>query len=114
MSSSWGSVHPSPQLASLRLSSTNGQFKVDVPDPEVIPPVRRRRFTGTYRQGILEETEPCAQPGELGALLCREVLYSSHLTRWRALSTRNVIQGHSLATRQGLKDQIGHKDLQPP
>jgi transposase-like protein len=64
-------------------SPSNGQLKADAPDPEVIPPVRRRRFTVTYKQRILEEAERCTQPGEVGGLLRREGLYSSHLTRWR-------------------------------
>ena len=73
----------STQLRSSQ-SGSNGQLKADVPDPEVTPPIRRRRFTVTYKQGILEEAERCTQPGELGALLRREGLYASHLTRWRA------------------------------
>jgi transposase len=73
----------SQQLRTNQVPS-NGPLKADVPDPEVIPPVRRRRFTATYKQGILDEAERCTQPGELGALLRREGLYASHLTRWRA------------------------------
>ncbi|GAB4544995.1 MAG: transposase [Anaerolineae bacterium] len=72
----------SQQLRSHQVPS-NGQSKADVPDPEVTPPIRRR-FTATYKQRILDEAERCTQPGELGALLRREGLYSSHLTRWRA------------------------------
>jgi transposase len=81
-------VSQQQQGVSLQLRSSqspsDGQLKADVPDPEVIPPVQRRRFTATYKQGILEEAERCTQPGELGALLRREGLYASHLTRWRA------------------------------
>ena len=43
---------------------------------------RRRRYTAGYKLRILREAEQCA-PGELGALLRREGLYSSHLTTWR-------------------------------
>ncbi len=32
---------------------------------------------------ILEEAANCTEPGERGALLRREGLYSSHLTHWR-------------------------------
>ena len=32
--------------------------------------------------GSLEEAESCTQPGEVGRLLRREGLYSSHLTEW--------------------------------
>ena len=52
------------------------------PDPEVRPRARRRRFTAAYKQRIVAEAERCA-PGELGALLRGEGLYSSHLTKWR-------------------------------
>jgi transposase-like protein len=52
------------------------------PDPEVRPQRSRRRFTAAYKQRIVAEAERCA-PGELGALLRREGLYSSHLTKWR-------------------------------
>lgn len=61
----------------------NGQLKSDRPDPEVVPPVQHRRFSAAYKQRILAEADRCTQPGEVGALLRREGLYSSHLTRWR-------------------------------
>jgi transposase len=64
------------------LSSSNGQLRADEPDPEVVVP-RRRRFSAAYKQRILAEAEACTERGELGALLRREGLYSSHLTRWR-------------------------------
>ena len=63
--------------------SHNGQLRTGVPDPEVVPPVQHRRFSAAYKQRILAEAEGCTQPGEVGALLRREGLYSSHLTRWR-------------------------------
>ena len=43
----------------------------------------RRRFTAAYRLGILKQADACKRPGELGALLRREGLYSSHLANWR-------------------------------
>ena len=43
----------------------------------------RRRFTAEYKLQILHEADQCAKPGELGALLRREGLYSSHLCAWR-------------------------------
>ena len=49
---------------------------------EVVARPERRRFTATYKLRILQEADRCA-PGELGALLRREGLYSSHLTNWR-------------------------------
>ena len=44
---------------------------------------KRRQFSAQYRLRILEEAERCARPGEVGRLLRREGLYSSHLTTWR-------------------------------
>jgi transposase len=53
------------------------------PDPEVAERAARRRFTAEYKLQVLREADACAVPGELGALLRREGLYSSHLTTWR-------------------------------
>jgi transposase-like protein len=54
-----------------------------VPDPEVRERAVRRRFTGEYKLQVLRQADQCAGVGELGALLRREGLYSSHLTTWR-------------------------------
>lgn len=48
----------------------------------------RRRFTAAYRQRILAEADALTEPGALGALLRREGLYSSHLSKWRAMADR--------------------------
>ncbi len=52
-------------------------------DPEVPPKAKRRRFTAAYKQRIVDEADRCAGPGDVGALLRREGLYSSHLSDWR-------------------------------
>jgi transposase-like protein len=52
-------------------------------DPEVAERAARRRFTAEYKLQILRQADACASPGEVGALLRREGLYSSHLTTWR-------------------------------
>jgi transposase-like protein len=51
-------------------------------DPEVPAKASRRKFTAQYKLDILAQAERC-EPGEVGALLRREGLYSSHLTTWR-------------------------------
>jgi transposase-like protein len=51
--------------------------------PEVSEKARRRRFEAAYKLRILAEAERCIAPGQLGELLRREGLYSSHLTSWR-------------------------------
>jgi len=53
------------------------------PDPEVPEKAKRRRFSAQYKLRILREAEACSEPGEVGALLRREGLYSSHLASWR-------------------------------
>jgi transposase-like protein len=54
-----------------------------VPDPEVRDRPRRRTFTAAYKLDILREADACNEPGEIGTLLRREGLYSSHLSEWR-------------------------------
>jgi len=53
------------------------------PEPEVPATVQRRRFSAAYRLRILKAADACKKPGEVGALLRREGLYSSLLTNWR-------------------------------
>jgi transposase len=54
-----------------------------VPDPEVRERAARRRFTAEYKLQVLRQADQCVGVGELGALIRREGLYSSHLTTWR-------------------------------
>jgi transposase len=54
-----------------------------VPDPELVERPARRRFTAEYKLRVLREADACSRPGEVGALLRREGLYTSHLTYWR-------------------------------
>ena len=51
-------------------------------DTEVVVRPVRRRFTAEHKLRILQAADQCT-PGELGAFLRREGLYSSHLTGWR-------------------------------
>ncbi len=71
------------------------------PDPEVPAKATRRRFTTEYKLRILREVDGCKGSGEIGALLRREGLYSSHVSAWR--QQRN---GGGLAARKrGRKDR---------
>src|SRR4051812_37285096 len=54
-----------------------------VRDPELVERAKRRTFTAKYKLGILEKADACTRPGEVGELLRREGLYTSHLTYWR-------------------------------
>jgi len=54
-----------------------------VPDPELVEQAKRRKFTAKYKLEILTKADACTAPGEIGELLRREGLYTSHLTYWR-------------------------------
>jgi len=62
-------------------------------ETEVVAKARRRRFTGAEKVRVLREADRCTRPGELGALLRREGLYSSHLSAWRAARKRGELAG---------------------
>ena len=63
------------------------------PDPEVPAKARRRRFTAKYKLRILAKVERCSKPGEIGALLRKEGLYSSHLSKWRSQRDEGALAG---------------------
>ncbi len=63
------------------------------PDPEVVAKAKRRRFTADYKQQILAKADAAAEHGSIGALLRREGLYSSHLTKWRRERAASIRQG---------------------
>lgn len=84
-----------------------GPSTLDIPDPEVEPKAKRRRFSAGYKLSVLEEID--RGPDRTGAILRREGLYSSHLAAWRkqrrtgtlrALSTKRGRKGPSDAERE--------------
>jgi transposase len=62
------------------------------PDPEVPGRARRRTFTAAYKQEILTAYD-AAGPGEKGAMLRREGLYSSLITEWRRARDAGALAG---------------------
>jgi len=52
-----------------------------VPDPEVPEKAVRRKFTAAYKLRIVKEAQTCTAPGQIGALLRREGIYSSNLAK---------------------------------
>lgn len=64
-----------------------------VPEVEVAEKAARRQFSAEYKRKILKEADACTREGEIGALLRREGLYSSHLAVWRAARERGEIAG---------------------
>ena len=67
----------------------------DIPDPEVVPKAKRRKFSVEYKRRILEEADHCTESGQIGALLRREGLYSSHLSTWRRQRDQGLVQALS-------------------
>jgi transposase len=72
-------------------SSTNS-LHASHPPTEVTPKAKRRRFTAEYKRQILKEADACER-GEVGALLRREGLYSSHLIEWRRARDAGELAG---------------------
>lgn len=62
-------------------------------NPEVEEKAKRRMFSAEYKRRILREADACTKPGEVGALLRREGLYSSHLSSWRKQRERGELAG---------------------
>ena len=70
--------------------------EIEIQEPEVVPTMaQRRRFTAKEKLRILEEADKCTNPGEMGALLRREGIYSSYLSRWRRERERGQLTGLS-------------------
>lgn len=69
------------------------------PDPEVEPLVRRRHFSEAEKLRILDEADACVERGEVGALVRREGVYSSYLSRWRRARDRGELGGSKMNKR---------------
>jgi transposase-like protein len=65
---------------------------ISPPDTEVPEKNPRRKFTAKYKLRILAEADRCTQPGQMGALLRREGLYSSNLTTWRRQREKGLLK----------------------
>lgn len=63
------------------------------PDSEVKTPYRK--FSREEKLRILEEADACTEAGEIGALIRREGIYSSYLSRWRQARDRGQLDGLS-------------------
>jgi transposase len=64
-----------------------------VPDPEVSDRPKRRTFTAKYKLEVLRELDGCNEAGHVGAVLRREGLYSSHISKWREKRESGELQG---------------------
>ena len=72
---------------------THQNGKGSVAQTEVVARPKRRSFSAAYKRSILDEADRCTRPGEIGALLRREGLYSSNLTTWRRQRERGELAG---------------------
>jgi transposase len=76
-------------------------------DPEVLEKPVRRRFTADYKLRIVQEADRCTEPGQIGALLRREGLYSSQLGTWRQQRQQGQLQALR-DDKRGRKTLISH------
>ena len=87
-----------------RWIETNGvPHNVTTPSPEVQPPPERRTRSATDKLRILQEYEACpiGSP-ERGALLRREGIYTSQISKWRKLRDQGRL-GRLAPQRRGPK-----------
>jgi transposase len=85
---------------------------------EVVAVAKRRKFTAAYIQRIVREADACDAPGAIGALLRREGLYSSHLSKWRlqvaasdAASAPNKKRGPKPDVALAVERRVTHLEL---
>jgi len=84
----------SPAQGARRASGAGDRWPFDEPpDPEVPEKPKRRSFTAEYKQRIVAEADACKEPGEIGALLRREGIYSSNLSKWRQQQRSGDLEG---------------------
>lgn len=69
----------------------------NTPDPQVQSRAKRRTFTQKYKDSILQQAQSCTEHGQIGALLRREGLYSSHLTDWKRKQVQASQQAKKLS-----------------
>jgi len=112
-SNSWKAAEEAGEEGSLsadRLPSSPARAHRDlrpVPEPEV--KAQRRQFPASYKRQILQEAAACKGKGELAALLRREGLYFSHLSKWRKqqrLDTLDRMRGRKPDPDTELKQRI--------
>ena len=80
------------------IKKVNVMERSEPSNPEVNPKPERRQFTAEYKRRIVREVEACTKPGEIGALLRREGLYSSLLADWRR--SIRLAEQEALATKK--------------
>ena len=91
-------------------NTKNGKVANRNSETEVVAKAQRRQYTAEYKQRILAEAGQCNSPSEVGALLRREGLYSSLISKWRQRSQKGAVTG--LATqKRGPKVDLQAEEL---
>lgn len=62
-------------------------------ETEVVVRAKRRQHTAEYKLRILRELDECTGKGEVGAILRREGLYSSLISKWREQREQGSLNG---------------------
>lgn len=89
-----GTARPASQGPGLSdLALGEGGREAPRPNPEVSARAKRRIYTGEYKQQVLAEADAARGSGEIGAVLRRHGLYSSHLTKWRQERKAGILEG---------------------
>ena len=79
--------------------SKNGKENRETPATEVVAKAQRRQYTAEYKQRILVEVNRCKNASEVGALLRREGLYSSIVSKWRQRSKKGALEALGVQAR---------------
>ena len=91
-------------------SRSGASFESSPLNPEVPEKPNRRRFTAKYKLGILEQADQCGDSGEIGLLLRREGLHSSHLSNWRRARREGSLA--RLSRKRGRKSKENSAEIQ--
>lgn len=81
------------------------------PNPEVLPRAKRRQFSTAYKKRVLEEYDACTEPGEKGALLRKEGIYSSYIATWKQQLERDNLAG-STSAKRGPKEDPQREEME--
>jgi transposase-like protein len=88
-----GTARPASQGTRLSDFANEGGREAPRPNPEVLARAKRRTYTGEYKLQVLAEADAARRSGEIGAVLRRHGLYSSHLTKWRQERKSGILAG---------------------
>jgi transposase len=91
-----GSARPATDVTGVFDSGLNdlaGRREAPRPNPEVLARAKRRTYTGEFKEKVLAEADAARGSGEIGAVLRRHGLYSSHLTKWRQERKSGILEG---------------------